>query len=250
MGDAYVLAGGSGMICQSGFVGNKVNSIHEKVRELSHLLQRAEQCRQPLDKRFVSTGCLTLDRLMHRQGFLRGSLVEWLEDGPGSGASILALVAAREACTDRGVLIVVDRSGAFYPPAAAAWGIDLKNMIVVQPKSDKDEHWTLVQALRCERVAAVVSWTRRLDGYTYRRLQLAAESGGSVGLFVRPQTAHQKPSWADVRMSVSPQPSPDNWLLRVRILRCRGRLGGGDTVLQIDHRSGLINEAHTCNLAS
>jgi hypothetical protein len=39
----------------------------------------------------------------------------------------------------------------------------------------------------------------------FRRWQLAAERGGSVGLLMRPSTARAAPSWADVRIAVEPQ---------------------------------------------
>ena len=54
--------------------------------------------------------------------------------GSGNGAATLGLLSAREACREGGVLVVVDRSQTFYPPAAAAWGIDLERLIVVSPE--------------------------------------------------------------------------------------------------------------------
>ncbi len=39
------------------------------------------------------------------------------------------------------------------------------------------------------------------------RLQLAAESGGALGLLVRDKAVRGQPSWAEVRWQVSPCPS-------------------------------------------
>ena len=148
------------------------------IRELNHVVQRMEHSERRSERVAVSTGCRPFDRFLGRHEFMRGSLVEWLGDELGSGASVLALVAAREACQDGGTLVVVDRDATFYPPAAAAWQIDLQNTILVRPQNEKDEHWALDQALRCEHVAAVLAWSKRIDGYTFRRLQLAAKTSG------------------------------------------------------------------------
>ena len=82
---------------------------------------------------WVSSGCSALDRrLAEGQGFRRGSLVEWFVTGPGSGAGTLALLVARQACSRKGTLVVVDATGQFYPPAAAACGLDLRRLVVIR----------------------------------------------------------------------------------------------------------------------
>lgn len=92
-------------------------------------------------------------------GLRRGAVAEWLSAAVASGAQTLALLAAREACREGKSLIVVDRQRRFYPPAAAAWGIDLSRLIVVHPASEAEELWAIDQALRCRGVAAV--WAKR-----------------------------------------------------------------------------------------
>lgn len=216
------------------------------------MLDRAGLGIRRAERSSISTGCEVLDRLLPQGGWLRGSLVEWLSESPGGGAGTLALVAAREAYAQGGAVVVIDRTGTFYPPAAAAWRLDLASTIVVSPASDKDEQWALDQSLRCEHTAAVLAWPRRLDGRTFRRLQLAAESSGAVGLLVRPATAQREPSWADVRLAVSPRASPAGWQLCVRLLRCRGRFGQreGQVVVEIDERTGEIHAASPRSLAA
>ena len=234
--------------------------VGEAVRQLSDLLARAEQSGQPAvdwqsnnqsesADRSVTSGCGAIDRLLQRNGFLRGSLVEWLGSGAGCGASLLALVAARQACADGGSLVVIDSDRTFYPPTAAVWGIDLQRTIVVRPENNKDAQWALDQALQCEHVAAVLAWPRKLDSYTFRRLQLAAESSGCLGLLVRPLVIRKEPSWADVRLSVAPiMNHGKGWRQRVQLLRCRGRFGTGEIEIEISN-TGEIHETHSGNLA-
>ncbi len=258
--------------------------MNPKVIQLRELLHRTESEKKPYQS--ISSGCLPLDRLLPQQGFQRGSLVEWIAGGAGSGASLLAMLAARSACRDGGTLVLVDRARSFYPPAAATCQLDLQNAIVVLPASEQDERWAIEQALRCPDVAAVVAWPQRLTSHAFRRLQLAAEHSGNLGLLVRPATARHESSWASVRMLVSPrhlecgdlsplsilspavktrdlksrdQPerkamtshrTPKGWRLGVELLRCGGGLGTKLVELEIDDQTGEVRDAHPRPLAA
>jgi hypothetical protein len=199
----------------------------------------------------VSSGCEALDGLLPERGFCRGTLVEWLS-ADGAGACTLAMLAARHACSDSGMLAVFDRCREFYPPAAVRLGVEPEQLLVIQADSVADEHWAIDQALRSQAVAAVVAWPGRLDDRTFRRWQLAAEEGGCLAMLLRPETARGEPSWADVRLWVEPLPASallrkPGWgdsctvasgrqydchpnatlrsrkrLLRIVLLRCRG----------------------------
>src|SRR5262245_21924641 len=149
-----------------------------------------------------SSGSVALDRVLPGGGLRHGMLVEWLAEQAGGGAATLSLVAAREACRIGGVLVVIDRRQTFYPPAAVAWGIEPKRMVVVHPRTAREELWAAVQSLRSPVVAAMWAEIERLDNRGFRRLQLAAEAGRTLGLVVRPAKVRAQPSWADVRLTV------------------------------------------------
>ena len=116
------------------------------------------------------------------------------------------MLAAREACRNGGVLVVLDRRREFCPPAAVRLGIEPEQFVVVHAESAADNDWAMDQVLRSPAVAAVLAWPERLDGRTFRRWQLAVEQGGGLGLLLRPAAARADPSWADVRLLVEPQP--------------------------------------------
>jgi hypothetical protein len=172
-----------------------------------------------------------------------------------SSTVTLSLLAAREACREGGALVVIDRRQIFYPPAAAAWGIDLDRLIVVRPRSARDELWAAVQSLRSPAVAAVWGMIDRLDSRAFRRLQLAAQAGRTLGLLLRPPSARGQPSWADVRLEVSPlsvvrsplhsygpRTTDHGRCLHVRLLRCRGARPGGFATLEIDDAAYAVRE--------
>src|SRR5580698_5983383 len=78
------------------------------VERLTAEVRRIEGLHHRASDEAVTTGCAALDRLLPGAGLRRGTLVEWLAPGAGSGATTLALIAAREACRQGGVLAVLD----------------------------------------------------------------------------------------------------------------------------------------------
>jgi hypothetical protein len=216
-----------------------------------------------------SCGAAALDRLLPGGGLRHGMLVEWLA-GSGSpvssGTVTLSLLAAREACRQGGVLVVIDEQRMFYPPAAAGWGLDLERLIVAHPRTPRDALWAAVQSLRSSAVAAMWIAINRLDGRNFRRLQLAAGAGRTLGLLLRPVSVRGQPSWADVQLTVggsrveeresrAGMQSLDSQLrlpagilgphrrIHVHITRVRGAHLGGDTILEIDDDAHTVREA-------
>jgi len=216
--------------------------IAEVVQSLAEQVRAIEGCRRPVGEALVSSGHAGLDRLLPEGGFRRGSLVEWLAGGAGSGAATLALATAAQAAREGGALVVVDRRGLFYPPAAVNLGIDPRRLIVVRPESDEDHAWALDQTLRWRGVAAVWCCPEKTDAHTLRRWQLAAETGGALGLLVRSEEARDEPSWAELRLAVAPIASGERVgtgrRLRVELVRARGGCAGASVELELTERAG------------
>jgi protein ImuA len=230
------------------------DSRTQVVGELRDQLGRWGAANLAEDPAVFSSGAAVVDTLLPGGGLRHGMLVEWLGDFGRSGAVTLGLLAAREACREGGVLVVLDRPQTFYPPAAAAWGIDLNRLIVVRPRNARDELWAAVQALRSPVVAAMWANIERLDARAFRRLQLAAEAGRTLGVLVRPITARGQPSWADVRLEVSPlsvirgplhsnhgpRTTDNARLVQVRLTHCHSGRSGAAVALEIDDVSRTV----------
>jgi protein ImuA len=233
---------------------------------LRQQLGRWEAAGATEDAVVFSCGAAAVDRLLPGGGLRHGMLVEWLagaSEAIGCGAATLGLLGAREACGEGGALVVIDRWQTFYPPAAAAWGIDLDRMIVIHPQNSRDELWAMVQALRSPAVAAMWATIDRLDSRSFRRLQLAAQAGQTLGVLMRPGSVREQPSWADVTLEVgnfgfrisdfgflqpirNPQSAIRNRPTRrvqVCILRCHNGRAGGSVVLEIDDAAQTVREA-------
>jgi len=187
--------------------------------------------------RWVASGYAALDGLLPGGGIRRGSMVEFL-GRPGGGAGLLGLFWACRVAGQEGFVMVVDETGWFYPPAAAALGLDLHRLLVIRAANSKDRLWALDQALRCPAVAAVWSWVARLAPADYRRLALAVEQSGVIGLLSRPERVRGQPCWSDVQLWVQPvlrrvQHGASTRRLRVEVTRCRHGRGGGPVELDL-----------------
>jgi hypothetical protein len=98
----------------------------------------------------------------------------------------------------------------------------LRRMLLIDPPSEADRHWAIELALRCEGLI-VIGDASGVDMATSRRLQLAAESGQSLGLLARPGREAQAMSVATTRWLVQPVPTDaarPRW--RVTLARCKG----------------------------
>jgi hypothetical protein len=181
-----------------------------------------------------------------------------------STSATLSLLSAREACREGGELVVIDRRQTFYPPAAAAWGIDLKRLLVIHPRTARDELWAAVESLRSPAVAAVWADIEQLDHRAFRRLQLAAQAGRTLGLLLRPDRARGQPSWADVRLAAGSkeQGAGRKKLLalcsllpalsrriQIHVLRLRGGRAGGWAALEIDDATYTVREVTSQHVA-
>jgi len=190
----------------------------------------------------ISTGIEPLDQLLPDGGFLKGTIVEWVCDEIGSGAQTLAMLSAakilrhrvdsaeilsRATMSDSSIrhnLFVIDPAEEFYPVAATRLGVDLNRTVVVRPgdtrsvvesggvqsqalsksraSRNNEVLWALEQALRSKAVGLTMCAIDHLNGHTFRRLQLAAETGGGLCFLRRPLAAIRQPTWADVRLLV------------------------------------------------
>jgi protein ImuA len=125
--------------------------------------------------------------------------------------------------------------------------LPLERLVFFRPRSREDLLWGCEQALRCPGVSATLAGIDRLNDREFRRLQLAAEAGGGLGLLLRPGSAQAEPSWAEVRWKVEPRAAlasvQGRWV-HIELLRCRGRIDGGARLLEID------DVTHAVRLAS
>jgi hypothetical protein len=84
----------------------------------------------------------------------------------------------------------------------AGGDVGLMRHIFLDPLSEAERLWALLEVVRCPAVRVVVAEGRGMNSIAGRRLQLAAETGNAVVLLIRPASEWSKPSWAKTRWRV------------------------------------------------
>lgn len=158
-------------------------------------------------------------------GLPRAALHEILAAEPGAAAGFAALVLARAGGT---VLWIAPDPDA-WPPGLARFGLSPAHLVLVRAPRAQDALWAMEETLRCPAVGAALLMTGALDLTAARRLQLAAEAGGVLGLLLRPDEDNASPTAALTRWRIGATPSDSAsphaigdpaWSLD--LLRCRG----------------------------
>ena len=194
-------------------------ATREIIAELSQRIRTIERTGQRCAPQADVTlnGLPGLERLLGEAGWPRGCLVEWLAEGRGAGSMSLALWASRAAWHDN-LLVLIDSRRELHAPAVGRGGfaVDLSKTVFIRPEQPLDALWSLEQALRTRGIGAVVCDVDKLSPQACRRLQLAAEIGGGLGILLRPAHARRQPSFAEYRFLVQPLPSCTTALPKTR----------------------------------
>jgi protein ImuA len=214
------------------------------ITELAQQIRSIERSQRHAATRrdFTPPGLPGLERLLGDEGWPRGCLVEWLAEGCGTGSASLALWASRAAWRDN-LLVMIDSQRELHAPAALPFDVDLDRTVFIRPERSPDALWSLEQVLRTRGIGAAVCDVERLSSAECRRLQLAAETGGGLGILLRPAQARRQPSFAEYRFLVQPLPPPANtnaavarrW--RVELLRARRQFAQSAVIVELSHDS-------------
>lgn len=186
----------------------------------------------------VATGFDALDRELPGGGWPAGALTELLHEREGIGELRLVAPALARLSTAGRWIAWVAPPHLPYAPALAAAGIRLSRLLVIGNTSPRDSLWAAEQALRAGSIGAVLFWPNDPDSRALRRLQLAAEAGGSVGLLYRPLRAAGEASPAALRVALAPQEDA----LSIRILKRRGAAATIPFRLRFSAPSPLVGE--------
>ena len=170
------------------------------------------------------TGRAALDARLPDGGWPTAALVEVLLAGHGLGEvqlflpALLAGGAERESGGGRWLIWIAPPYEP-YAPALAQQGLDLRRFLVVRTESATEALWAAEQALQSGACAAVFLWLQGSDLRWLRRLKLAAEEGGALGVLFRPDRHRFESSPATLRLALSRDAAG---LLQIELLKVRG----------------------------
>jgi hypothetical protein len=208
----------------------------EMIVPLTTILQRPDIWRigqMPSRTRTViKTGFAALDEALPDHGWEQGALTELLCNEQGVGELSLIVPALRDTSqSGRGIVLVAPP----YIPLPLAWeakGINLQHVIIVRAEP-ADQLWVMEQAARSGACGMVVGWhiqARSSVNYqALRRLQLAAETGGTTLVLYRSLQAGAQASPAPTRLTVTGHGGET----RVRLVKRRAALMADTIALNV-----------------
>ena len=209
-------------------------------------------------RRCFHTGLTAVDEIAPGGGFRCGAIHELLfpppqpspgvpgegekrVPGEGERPKSFALLLARAAqSATSGVIVWSDPRREVYPVAVSAAGIDLRRLILLRPRNAANELSALNECLRCRGASATVANLNRLSDIEARRLQLAAERGGGVGIFLRPMLKDAAGNYAAatrwlVRCALG-EANRQRWI--IELLHGHGGRLGSTVLLEVDRETG------------
>lgn len=152
----------------------------------------------------IGSGFAQLDKELPEGGWPAGALTELLCDDQGIGEiSLLSPALRRLTHEGRGIALIAPA----HLPFSRAWearGIKLEYLLIVEAQGG-DLQWSAEQALRSGSCGMVVVWGQGVpfDYGALRRLQLAAETGGTACVLYRALRAGASPSAAPLRIALA-----------------------------------------------
>ncbi|MSO53615.1 MAG: hypothetical protein EXQ90_00540 [Rhodospirillales bacterium] len=203
------------------FEPSSLDGLREQIRKLERGSARA------VGLEAMSFGDPDIDAALPWGGLRRAAIHEIL-GSDGASWGFVAGTAARLA-GDGGAILWCRRGEELYGPGLAAFGIDLKRLVVIRTRTATETLWAMEEGLRSSSLAVAIGETFTVPPIALRRLQLAAEAGGVTGLLLRPTATAAATSPALTRWKISAAPTmarartaKGTSVWRIDLLRCRG----------------------------
>jgi len=156
-----------------------------------------------------------LDACLPWQGWPGAALVEIISPQWGIGELQLVLPLLRRLSQQGRMTLWIAPPCPPYAPALRACGINPACLYVVSA-APAQTLWSIEKALQEPHCALVMAWPGRLNSRQVRRLQLAASTGGTLGILFHQGALRQSASVLRLRVDASVQG------LRVEVLKARG----------------------------
>jgi hypothetical protein len=201
--------------------------------------------------RKLGTGISALDALAPGGGFACGAVHEVLNHSIQYRSFLLPALLARAACQDdhdgqysAGWIAWCDSTGELYPTALHALGVPMHRLLVLRPPTPMDGLWAIAECLRCKGIAACIAPVGKISRIQARRLQLAAEQGGGIGVVLRGADALRWPYAAATRWMVSPARG-ERMVQRVNVELVHGHGGriGQSVLLEVCRETNHVRAA-------
>jgi hypothetical protein len=141
----------------------------------------------------LDTGFPALNRLLGTGGWPPASLIEIQVDEWGQGELQLLLPVMAALSQQKQQLAWIAPPYIPYAPALHAAGVDLNYLLIIEQSEPGDIAWAAEKCLRHAAAAMVLFCLPQADAKHIRRLQVAADTGGNMGVLLHCGPVRQTP---------------------------------------------------------
>ncbi|MDP6650838.1 MAG: translesion DNA synthesis-associated protein ImuA [Gammaproteobacteria bacterium] len=170
-----------------------------------------------------STGFPQLDDILPGRGWPQSGLIEIITPCWGMG-ELQLLIPLMRSVIERGKWILwIAPPYLLYAPALVQVGIDTDQVLVVKRETScKDALWSMEKALQTSNCGLVLAWQNWLPGKVLRRLQLAAETGSTLGVLFKHSDGKHSPSPIRLQIRGCPSKGDDFSTAEVTVIKAHG----------------------------
>ncbi len=156
-----------------------------------------------------STGFPELDDILPGRGWPRSGLVEVVARHRGMGELQLLVPLMRSMIAQSKWILWVAPPYQFDTPALVQAGIDTRQVLIVKADTScRDALCSMEKALQMQNCGLVLAWQNWLPGRVLRRLQLAGETGETLGILFK--HSHSKYSPSPMRLKIEGSPNKES----------------------------------------
>lgn len=141
----------------------------------------------------LDTGFIELNQLLRSGGWPRSSLIEIQVDEWGQGELQILLPMMAALSQQKKQLAWIAPPYTPYAPALHAAGVDLDYLLIIEQSEAADIAWAAEKCLRHAAAALVIFCLPLADARHIRRLQVAADTGGNIGVLLHCGPVRQTP---------------------------------------------------------
>ncbi|MCG8413377.1 MAG: translesion DNA synthesis-associated protein ImuA [Pseudomonadales bacterium] len=183
-----------------------------------------------------STGFPELDDILPGRGWPRSGLVEVVTRHWGMGELQLLMPLMRSMIAQGKWILWVAPPYQLYAPALVQAGIDTRQVLIVKADTScRDALWSMEKALQTQNCGLVLAWQNWLPGRVLRRLQLAGETGETLGVLFKHNDSKYSPSPMRMQIKDSPDNNGEFSEAEVTLLKARGNFRPFTTRLNLYH---------------
>ena len=180
------------------------------------MLWRGAQVEKVSQKVFP-TGFSALDAVLPSGGWPKNSLVEIIVTDWGVGELQLLLPVLLASTQQARCVVWVAPPFVPYAPEFLNQGVLLEQMLIVTREKIKgSELWVMEKMLRAQACGIAMCWPIHLSDKATRRLQVAAESGHTLGFVFRNKEVRSSPAALRLRLTATTKG------LQIDVLKARG----------------------------